>query len=319
MELPNELKLAIERQTVGVPQSMLRTAAENISIKYRNETGTGKRLLSTEIDILVYAIVRMPGTYGAVSSALNYSLEINNPGFKTVLDVGAGMGTATWAVESTIDTVEKITCIEREPAMISFGKTLMKDTPSLLAKTEWINCDMRDLRFPQKYDLVVASYALGELSDMDREKVIEKLWSITSKLLLIVEPGNPLAFYNLRTARAQLINADAFVVAPCPHSDNCLLPDDDWCHFTCRISRSRLHKQLKGGDIPYKDEKFTYLAVARDSIQTNNSRILHHPLIESGRIMLKLCTPNGIETKSVTKKQKDSFEVASKAKCGDTF
>lgn len=319
MELLNDLKLAIERQAVGVPQSKLRTAAENISLKYRNETGAGKRLVSTEIDTLAYAIVRMPATYGAVSSALNYSLEIKSPRIKTVLDVGAGMGTTAWAVESTIDTVEKITCIEREQAMISFGKTLMRDSPSLLAKTEWINCDMRDLQLSQKYDLVVASYALGELSDTDREKVIEKLWNITNKILLIVEPGTPLAFSNLRRARTQLVNVDASVLAPCPHSDICPLPDDDWCHFTCRISRSRMHKQLKGGDAPYEDEKFTYLAVTRDSIQIDSSRILRHPFIESGRITLKLCTGRGIETKSVTKKQKDSFRVARKAKCGDTF
>lgn len=319
MELPNELKLAIERQTVGVSQSKLRTAAENISLRYRNETGAGKRLVSTDIDTLAYAVVRMPATYGAISSALNYSLEINTPEIKNVLDVGAGMGTATWAVESIIDTVEKITCIEREQAMINFGKSLMKDSPSLLAKTEWISCDMRDLRLSQKYDLVVASYALGELSDSDREKVIDKLWSITNKILLIVEPGTPLGFSNLRSARTQLINGDAFVLAPCPHSDTCPLPDDDWCHFTCRISRSRLHKQLKGGDAPYEDEKFSYLAVARDSIQTNISRILRHPLIESGRITLRLCTHNGIQTKSVTKKQKDNFKTARKAKCGDTF
>lgn len=319
MELPNELKLAVEHQTVGVPQSKLRAAAESISLRYRNETGVGKRLVSTEIDTLAYAIVRMPATYGAVSSALNYSLEINNLGIKTVLDVGAGMGTATWAIESAIDTIEKITCIEREQAMISFGKTLMKDSPSLLAKTEWISCDMRDLRLSQDYDLVVASYALGELSDSDREKVIDGLWNITNKLLLIVEPGTPQAFSNLRTARTQLINVGASVLAPCPHSDTCPLPDDDWCHFTCRISRSRLHKQLKGGDAPYEDEKFAYLAVVRDPIQANNSRILRHPLIESGRITLKLCTRNGIETKSVTKKQKDSFKVARKAKCGDIF
>ena len=80
-----------------------------------------------------------------------------------------------------------------------------------------------------------------------------------------------------------------------------------------------MHKQLKGGDAPYEDEKFTYLAVTRDSIQIDSSRILRHPFIESGRITLKLCTGRGIETKSVTKKQKDSFRVARKAKCGDTF
>ena len=319
MELPNELKLAIERQTVGVPQSKLRIAAENISLRYRNETGAGKRLVSTDIDTLVYAIVRMPATYGAVSSALTYALDIYSPEIKTALDVGAGMGTATWAIESTLDSLEKITCVEREQSMISFGKTLMRDSPSMLAKIEWISCDMRDLRLSQKYDLVVASYALGELNDTDREKVIEKLWDLTNKFLLIVEPGTPLAFSNLRAARTQLINKDASIIAPCPHSNKCPLSEDDWCHFTCRISRSRLHKQLKGGDAPYEDEKYAYLVAAREAIPVNCSRILRHPLIESGRITLKLCTGKGIETRSVTKKQKDSFKIARKAKCGDTF
>lgn len=318
MELPNDLKFAIEQQTVDISQSNLRSAAEEISLRYRNETGEGKRLVSTAIDTLAYAIVRMPATYGAVSSALNYSLDINHPGIKTVLDVGAGMGTVAWAVESTINTAERIVCLEREPAMIDFGKTLMIANPSLTSKTEWLNGDMRDIRSSMKYDLVVASYALGELNDMDREKVIVSLWNITNKLLLIVEPGTPLAFSNLRSARTQLINIGAMIIAPCPHSKSCSLPDDDWCHFTCRIARSRLHKQLKGGEVPYEDEKFSYLAASKEPVQTSINRVLRHPFIDKGRITLKLCTAKGIETRIVTKKQKDSFKVARKAKCGDT-
>ena len=136
MELPYELKLAIERQATGIPQSRLRSAAEELSSRYRNETGTGKKLISTDIETLTYAIVRMPATYGAVSSALSYALEICDPEIRTVLDVGAGMGTASWAIESLLKTVEKYTCLEREPAMIAFGQTLMKDYPSLSARTD---------------------------------------------------------------------------------------------------------------------------------------------------------------------------------------
>ena len=42
---------------------------------------------------------------------------------------------------------------------------------------------------------------------------------------------------------------------------------DDWCHFTCRVARSRLHKLLKGGEAPYEDEKFAFLAVARQPVR----------------------------------------------------
>ena len=178
---------------------------------------------------------------------------------------------------------------------------------------------MRDARFEQKYDLVIASYTLGELNDADREQVISNLWSITGKILLIVEPGTPLAFSNLRSARIQLISEGATVLAPCPHSDTCPLPDDDWCHFTCRISRSRLHKQLKGGEVPYEDEKYSYVAVTRCPVQTDAGRILRHPLVENGRITMRLCTGNGIETRCITKKQKDIYKAARKAKCGDIF
>ena len=319
MELPNDLKFAIEQQTVGIPQNKLRSAAEGISLRYRNETGEGKRLVSTAIDTLAYAVVRMPATYGAVYSALNDFLDINHPEIKTVLDVGAGMGTVAWAVGSTISTAERIVCLEREPAMIDFGKTLMKASPSLMSKTEWLSGDMRDIGSSMKYDLVVASYALGELNDRDREKMIVSLWDITDKILLIVEPGTPLAFSHLRSARTQLIDKGAVIIAPCPHSKSCPLPDDDWCHFTCRIARSRLHKQLKGGEVPYEDEKFSYLAASKEPVQTSINRVLRHPFIEEGRITLKLCTEKGIETRIITKKQKDRFKAARKAKCGDAF
>ena len=64
---------------------------------------------------------------------------------------------------------------------------------------------------------------------------------------------------------------------------------DDWCHFTCRVPRSQLHKLLKQGDAPYEDEKFAYLALAKSETNKPEARILRHPKIAKGRITLELC------------------------------
>ena len=96
-----------------------------------------------------------------------------------------------------------------------------------------------------------------------------------------------------------------------------MLPADDWCHFTARVARSKLHKQLKGGDAPYEDEKFCFLAVAREPCETK-ARILRHPKIESGLITLKLCTDNGICERKITRKD-PLFKAARKSDSGDSF
>ena len=109
------------------------------------------------------------------------------------------------------------------------------------------------------------------------------------------------------------------MVAPCTHSGECQLKEDDWCHFACRVSRSRLHKLMKGGDVPYEDEKFSFLAMSKAPCQPAPSRILRHPLKEAGRITLRLCSENGIAEKTVTKKHGDLFKKARKANSGDPF
>lgn len=318
MEMDYMLRMKIEEKVDGIPRAKLIKSAENISNKYRSESGKGERLVSDEIDTITYAAVRMPATFAAVSSAMKYTMEIENFEIKTVLDIGAGTGTVAWVVSEMLESWESITCIEREPSMIKLGKSLMEGNP-FNEKVNWVNSDMNSFNTSEKYDLVIASYSLNELSEQNRISMVEKLWGLTNKVLLIVEPGTPAAFSQLKNIRKFLIDNGGHVVAPCPHSLECNLGDDDWCHFTCRVSRSKLHKLLKGGEVPYEDEKFSYIAVSKNEVSNSKSRILRHPLIASGRITLRICTEKSLETINITKKQKTLFKFARKAKCGDAF
>ena len=316
MELPAHLRLSIEARASGLPQAKLARSSENISEVYRSESGQGKRLITEEIEVVTYAIVRMPATYGAVSTALQNAIAPVAGNIRTVLDVGAGTGAATWAVTELLDEVTELTCVEREPAMLRLGRSLMEAEP-FASKVNWINEDIRTFCPHKTYDLVIASYSLNELSETDRRSALEKLWACTGQLLVIVEPGTPIAFSQIRAARDVLIGQGGFVAAPCPHADRCPLDSGDWCHFSCRVARSRLHKQLKNADVPYEDEKYSYIAMSRTAVPTGGMRVLRHPKIESGRIMLDLCTESGIVRRVVTKREKDLFKVARKAKWGD--
>jgi ribosomal protein RSM22 (predicted rRNA methylase) len=50
-----------------------------------------------------------------------------------------------------------------------------------------------------------------------------------------------------------------------------------------------------------------------------SARIVRHPQKHSGHVRLTLCTPQGIETRTVTKSQKDQYRSARKAEWGDEF
>jgi len=83
------------------------------------------------------------------------------------------------------------------------------------------------------------------------------------------------------------------VIAPCPHANVCPLQPPDWCHFARRVARSRLHRQAKSADVPWEDEKFSYVAVSREAATVAGARVIARPRKASGRVTLKLCRPDG--------------------------
>lgn len=315
MELPIEFKNVTENLASDIPLKKLISAANTISERYRSESGSGKSLITNDTEAAAYAIVRMPATIGAAGGAMQYAADRFDGEINTILDIGSGTGACCWAAAEIFPGLEKITCLEREKPMISFGKKLMNDGDFPI-KCDWINHDITQ-SFNHSADLVTASYVMNELTAAKRERLTAELWKATEKMLIIIEPGTPVGFANIKAIRKQLINSGAKILAPCPHGNNCPLPEDDWCHFTARVSRTKLHKQLKGGDAPYEDEKFCYIAVVREDYPPCSARVLRHPKIESGKITLKLCTTDGIKERIVTKKDGALFKAARKSDCGD--
>jgi ribosomal protein RSM22 (predicted rRNA methylase) len=163
-------------------------------------------------------------------------------------------------------------------------------------------------------DLVVLSYTAGEFRDCIG--LIERAWAAARLALIVVEPGTPRGFEVIHAARDQLIRSGAEIAAPCPHATECPMKKPDWCHFAARIERTRMHRQLKAGDLGYEDEKFSYVIASRFPVHPAESRIVRHPWIEPGLVRLELCTPDGLRTQTVRKRGGEAFRRGRKANWG---
>ena len=158
---------------------------------------------------------------------------------------------------------------------------------------------------------------INEIKLQDREIVFDRLWNMADKMLLIVEPGTKEGFEVISHAREYFLAGGLHIAAPCTHENKCGLDKDDWCHFSVRVARSRIHKLIKEADVPYEDEKFSYIAIVKDDVTSDGMRILRHPDIRKGNIGLRVCDSQGIRNTIITKKDGELFKKARKSSAGD--
>jgi ribosomal protein RSM22 (predicted rRNA methylase) len=159
---------------------------------------------------------------------------------------------------------------------------------------------------------------IGEISDGERRALAELMWAKTKDTLLVVEPGTPAGYARIIALRERLIALGAHVAAPCPHDGQCPLQPPDWCHFTQRLQRSRAHKQVKGAELPFEDERFAYVALTRTAVEDPRlSRVLAQPTISKVEITAKLCTPEGLTFTKVPRRAKADYAAARRWRWGD--
>ncbi|MEW6768920.1 MAG: small ribosomal subunit Rsm22 family protein [Pseudomonadota bacterium] len=317
-ELPAELKAALERRIEGLSRSDAARRARSISDVYRS--GGNSLSIRSEDDALAYALVRMPATYAALSACLNAIAEAR-PEFapNSLLDVGAGPGTATWAAAKAFSSLEEFALIDSNDSLRALALELA-NASSAIAAPNYMKGDAATLlATSQPADLVVASYVAGELGDTTRTNLADAMWSRTKDTLLIVEPGTPAGYARIIGLRAHLIAKGAHVVAPCPHDLACPLEAPDWCHFSQRLARSRAHKQIKGADVPFEDEKFSYVALSRMPVRERPSRVLAQPKISKVAVTMKVCAAGGAGTKNVPHRDKQNYSIARKLNWGDAI
>lgn len=316
--LPDHLFSAIEGRLDLVQVKTLRSGYADLSRQYRRQTvSEGDRedldpaegapggrspggFTRAQARALGYLAGRFPATYAAAQAALRQVPLEALAGANSVLDLGAGPGTATWALLERWPAIRQASFLESDPDMLEHARALGTAFEGLQVSLK--SGDLRaQLQASQPHDVVVLAYVLSELAERDQEALLESVWAKAARGLFLLEPGTPETSRRVQAARRQLVALGGHLAAPCPQSGACPLltaPKNakglvPWCHFSVRLERRGLHKMVKGGDLGYEDEKYSWLYVSRGPASPPPYRLHSDPHRRNRNLTLDVCDKDG--------------------------
>jgi ribosomal protein RSM22 (predicted rRNA methylase) len=309
---PGNLDEAVAAWLTGKGQG-LATRNATLSKRYR----AGKT--SSHVDPAAYLATRTPATFAACRRVLADAAHAV-PEFSptSLLDVGSGPGSASWAAITQWPSLARITQIEQSPIFADLATGLNAASGlSALENARLSRSSLEDMDVAEKADVVLASYVLAELPLVSIAATIASLWKRAKEVLVLIEPGTPQGFARIRASRDALIAEGSHIAAPCTHDRACPMAGDNWCHFKVRLPRSRLHMHAKSATVPFEDEAFSYLVAQRNGAPSEAFRILSPPVSNKTGITMKLCGPNGLEQRHIASRDKVAFKATKKLQWGD--
>jgi ribosomal protein RSM22 (predicted rRNA methylase) len=279
-----------------------------LTSRYKETRESGRSLIDSKTDGLVYAISRMPATYSVVYTLLNNLIEQGIiDGIESVFDVGSGTGAGYFATKEIFPDAE-ISLFERDSNMIQTFKKLDEDK-------DVVRFDFIKDEFEEKADLVMTSYVLSEMNEEGRMSSVKKMINASNRYVLLIDTGTPRTHENFMKIKRMVPECGRNVIAPCM-TEKCGLKND-YCQFYARVERSSLQKMAKEASLSYEDEKYFYLLLAKDDVKIKQSRVIRRPIIKTNVTELKVCDSSGVREVLVTKKNKEIYKKSKKTKINE--
>src|SRR5690606_15572633 len=102
----------------------LAARSAGISAGYRSRSPSAA-IVASAADAVAYAITRLPATYAAIEAALIQAAD-RIPDFspRSLLDLGCGPGTASWAATETWPDIATATLLDRNPHFLATARSL---------------------------------------------------------------------------------------------------------------------------------------------------------------------------------------------------
>src|SRR5260370_26741758 len=260
MRIPQEMPQATELQSGKIARRLLMQASAQLTRHYKSDDISSPAMASAA-QRAAYLAVRLPATYAAIWRVFSEIQQLApQAAITSMLDLGAGPGTTTFAAAEIFPSLQQATLIENDTALIELGRAVaFQSSLPVVRGARWLQHDLRSGLPEGQHDLVVISYALGELPSAAIEALLRQAWSRTRQFLVIAEPGTTRGFGVVHAARAALIALHADILAPCPHAGACpLAGTGDLAHFAQRPARSQGQPPLQRGPTRSEDEQVSY-------------------------------------------------------------
>src|SRR5258707_1375559 len=124
MRIPHELQLAIEQEIAKVDRKLLTQASAYLTRQYQAADFTSP-VITSAAQRAAYLAVRLPATYAAswhvFSEVRRLAPEVE---ISSLLDLGAGPGTALFAGAEVFPAIRQTTLIESDAALIDLGRSM---------------------------------------------------------------------------------------------------------------------------------------------------------------------------------------------------
>ena len=319
--MSDSLRSAIDALAAHADRRALAASSAALSSVYRADPGRPRTAGAMEGDAarLAYLATRFPATVAALARVgAEVAARVDLSSVDEVLELGAGPGATPWALADLVSPTARFTLVDEDHRMLAIA--------GALAERRWpgearrVTTTLARLSAPEAVgaaDLVVVSYALGEIAPGARSDLVSRAWAAARRALVVVEPGTTEGFARVLDARGLGLRLGGHLLAPCPHEAACPVAGPDWCHFSVRLERSRLHRQLKGGTLGYEDEKFSYVVLAREAGPRASARLVRRPTVHPRHVVLSTCGPEGLDEVTITKREGPRYRTARHARWGD--
>jgi ribosomal protein RSM22 (predicted rRNA methylase) len=311
--LPQSIAQSVTNWIEGNHSGSHRKGAEKLTTAYR-AGGT-----SANADVAAYLVSRAPATFAAVQRVLS-ELALQMPAFAphSLLDIGCGPGTGSWAAVSQWPQLQRVTMLDSNAGFLSAARAIANNSGiAALTSANYLSASLQDTS--ASADVVLASYVFAERPESEAGQLARKLWLAGTQVFIAIEPGTPKGFARIRAIRDSLIASGAHVIAPCPHEHVCPMTGEDWCHFSVRLARSRPHMHAKNASLPFEDEPLSYIAFSRAPVVWPQARVIARTKESKHDVFFKLCTSRGVETVSIASRNKAAYKHARKLDWGDAF
>ena len=315
--LPPAVVTRLASKLDGAGRASLKSAQHAMSAIYR-DGGHSRQAVPDATAALAYAIARMPATYAACVRAFDLAAA-QMPDFapQCLLDFGAGPGTAALAAAAVWPSLSDARLIEPHAALSAIAADIVPATTRLQCQFDAI--DLAKITVSPPVDLITLSYVLAEQPEPQIATLMTRIAALAGGMIIIAEPGTPQGYARVLAARDALSGAGLTILAPCPHANRCPLPANDWCHFSVRLQRSATHMHLKDANVPFEDERFSFVAAVRGNLGTRAAaRLIRPAVVEKGFADLALCTADGLETRRVRRRDTAAYKAAKSLAWGDT-
>ena len=222
-------------------------------------------------------------------------------------------------------SLESITVLDQVEEALALGRVLVADAPSPALAGATFRRAVAGAWPDLEADLVTVSYVLSELDQRQQDALVADAMR-RGRAVVVVEPGTPDGYARVAARPGGTRWRQA---GPCSvRAPTSALSSGTGRLVSLRGSRRTLreHRRLKGAELSYEDEKFSWVAAAAPGVMSSHQaealsgRILRHPLKRKGFVEFQVCRPDGTAGREVvSKKAGERYRRARDAEWGDTL